>query len=344
MRRGTDLTDFQRSLDLDRIYVKGHLSGLSSPCGPETLRILTWNIARGRQPERIARILTEIRPDIACLQEVDWGNERTRFLDVLQFLAERTGMIGLFGIEFFEVCSPLRPAKLAGGGVTGNAVLTRFEPAMFHRVDLPACIDWRMDAEIPALPSSVRRCVRREKRIGSRSGICVEFMLNGQELVVCSIHLEDKAGGVAGRWAQYLAAVQAIEARRGSPAACVIAGDFNTFDSPIARLLAKHGKSTALGKPDQVTEAAWWKTALLPRTGYADPFAPAASTFTVPPLFRAKLDWITTNAGKVRNGGIGPFASSDHRPIWIDVDFPREHETWSKADRDAEQTLDRRIQ
>ena len=320
MRQRTNLTRLQRSLEFDRIYVKGHPSGLSSARAPGTVRLLTWNIARGYQPERIAKTLAEIRPDIACLQEVDWGNVRTNSLDVLQFLAERTGMIGLLGIEFLEVCSPLRSDKLAGGGATGNALLTRFEPALTYPINLPVCLDWESGADNPSLPRSVRRSVRREERIGRRSGICAELVFGGQRFLVCSIHLEDKAGGVLGRWSQYLAAVQAIEARRDSSGICVIAGDFNTFDCRIARLVTGHGKSTALCKPAAVTETAWWKTALMPRTGYADPFAPTAWTFSVPPLFRAKLDWITTNAGKVRNCGIGPFSSSDHRPIWIDLD------------------------
>jgi len=320
-RPGTNLTDFQRSLELDRIYIKGNPPGSSSPRNSGVVRILSWNIAQGRRPEKIAETLAEIRPDIACLQEVDWGNARTGFVDVLQYLAERTGMLGLYGIEFLEVCSPMRPAKFAGGGATGNALLTRFEPAATCRIDMPACIDWERDAENPALPRSVRRIVRREKRMGRRSGVCADFIVNGQKLAVCSLHLEDKAGGILGRWSQFEAAARAIEARRNAHAFSVIAGDFNTFDCRLARLTGRRGKSTALGKPDSVTEASWWKSALLPRAGYTDPFSPTAWTFSVPPLFRAKLDWITTNAGAVRDFGIGRFSSSDHRPIWIDLDL-----------------------
>ena len=67
---------------------------------------MTWNIGRGYAPANIAETIRQFRPDIACLQEVDWGNERTGRRDVLADLAEQLGMLGLFGIEFIELQSP----------------------------------------------------------------------------------------------------------------------------------------------------------------------------------------------------------------------------------------------
>lgn len=112
------LTLFQRALDPRHIYVKE-----SGPVAPRTgscFRILSWNIGRGYDPERIGATIAAIAPDIACLQEVDWGCARTDGRDVLRVLAERTGMLGLSGIEFIEVNTPSRPRLLAGGGVTGT--------------------------------------------------------------------------------------------------------------------------------------------------------------------------------------------------------------------------------
>ena len=71
--------------------------------------------------------------------------------------------------------------------------------------------------------------------------------------------------------------------------------------------------------PPGISETQWWRSKLLPSTGYADPFPPTAWTFSVTPLFRVKLDWIATHGGSVVDCGVGPFASSDHRPIWIDL-------------------------
>lgn len=312
-----DLTAFQHSLDFGRIYIKG---AASSRDWPRTLRILSWNIERGYAPRRLAEMLLAIQPDIACLQEVDWGNERTGSADVLGFLAQATRMQGFYGIEFVELATPWRGARLAGGGVTGNALLTRFEPAAAFRIELPASLDWCEGAHSIGLPGRVRRSLRREPRIGRRFGIGAAFRIGDRRLRVCSLHLEDKFGGIAGRWAQYQAAVAALGADGGE--ARVIAGDFNTFDSRLARLLTRDGDATALGKPAGMTEAAYWRTSLLPRTGYMDPFLDGTWTFAVAPFFRAKLDWITAQGCEVRGAGIGPFSSSDHRPVWVDVAMP----------------------
>ena len=98
-----------------------------------------------------------------------------------------------------------------------------------------------------------------------------------------------------------------------------MAGDFNTFDSRVARLVSPDTDATALGKPARMTEAAWWRSVLLPDSGYLDPFSPTAWTLRIWPFFHAKLDWITQKGGTVRACGVGPRTGSDHRPIWIDL-------------------------
>jgi len=230
-------------------------------------------------------------------------------------------MRGLFATEFFEIDSPLRPGHLAGGGVTGNALLTRFEPTSVFKFDLPGCVDWRPDSDHSDLGWLVRQRLRQEPREGERSGICAELVLNGKKLSVASIHLEDKAGGIEGRWGQYLAAAEILRDQQPSADVRVIAGDFNTFDCRLARLISSDDDSRALDKPRDLPEAAWWKDWLLPPTGFADPFSPTCWTYQVSPLFRAKLDWLTTNSKQICATGVGPFASSDHRPIWMDLDL-----------------------
>jgi endonuclease/exonuclease/phosphatase family metal-dependent hydrolase len=320
------LSVFQKSLNRDHIYLKGRLFEGESRwdrSASRVIRILTWNIGRGYRPEQIAAVLAEIRPDVACLQEVDWGNRRTGERDVLQELATATGMLGLYGIEFLEISSPRRAKHLAGGGATGNALLSRLAPDAVFRVELPLCLDWQCNTVDCRVPWLTRWHIRREERIGRRFGIGAEFVWNGQRLFVCSVHLEDKLGGVRGRWSQFEAAARDIERRCDDEAIRVIAGDFNTFDCRMARLVTPDNDTTALGRPVGVVEAAWWRATLLPSTGYTDPFAPTAWTFRVLPLFRAKLDWITTKGGWVKDLGIGPFACSDHRPVWVDLEAQR---------------------
>lgn len=319
--RISPLTEFQGALELGRIYRKAPRQVASCVNAKSPLRILSWNIGRGYDPERIADTIRALRPDTVCLQEVDWNNKRTGSRDVLQILAERTGMLGLFGIEFLELRAPGRTRRLAGGGVTGNALLCRVEPTASFRLDLPSAFGWQHDADNIQLPQRLRRWLRCERRIGRRFGIAAEFSFGGSRLIICSVHFEDKFGGVSCRFQQYQSVIEAIDARgRNAAATIIVAGDFNTFDSRLARLITPDIDATALGRPRGVTESEWWKRSLLPPTGFADPFAADVWTFQIPFLFRAKLDWITVKNGTVRNCGIGPFSSSDHRPIWVDIE------------------------
>ena len=163
------LSEFQKTLRFDRIYTKGELSDAEfGRATAQTLRILSWNIGRGYKLDRIAAALAAISPDVACLQEVDWSNRRTNNRDVLADLASATGMLGLYGIEFLELCSPWRSKNLAGGGATGNALLSRVAPVNAFRIELPLCLDWQSGPRDRALPWVTRLHLLREKRIGRR--------------------------------------------------------------------------------------------------------------------------------------------------------------------------------
>jgi endonuclease/exonuclease/phosphatase family metal-dependent hydrolase len=314
-----NLTDFQQSLSLERIYLKGQVPASQPGSDKGSVRVLSWNIEYGHDPAQLAETIASIAPDIACLQEVDWGCGRTGSVDVLETVARYTGMQGLYTVEFLEMPSPSRASRLRGGGATGNALLTRLQPKSAFRVDLPITVDWHPLADRSDLPKRVRRRISREPRIGRRCAIGAEFRVGTRNLLVSSMHLEDKFGGVSGRWSQYSSAVREVESRRGSSGIGVAAGDFNTLDSRLARLLYPDTDQTALGKPRQTTEASWWKNSLLPGTGYSDPFSPSDWTLQVPPFFRAKLDWITTRGAKVHECGVGSLSGSDHRPIWVDI-------------------------
>lgn len=314
------LNEFQRSLEFGCIYRKEPKGWIPRDGIAACFRILSWNIERGYDPAQLAETIRKLQPDIACLQEVDWGNERTGRRDVLQELADQTGMLGLFGIEFLELASSARTRRLAGGGATGNALLCRVEPNAIFRLGLTTPFDWAHDADNSALPARVRRRLRRERRIGQRFGVGAEFAVGSRKLIACSVHFEDKFGGVSARLGQFRSAADAIGAREGADKAmAIIAGDFNTFDSRLARLRSGDTSATALGRPPHVSEAEWWKRRLLPPTGFCDPFDSGAWTFCVPPLFRAKLDWIAIRNGVAYGRGVGAFSSSDHRPIWADM-------------------------
>jgi endonuclease/exonuclease/phosphatase family metal-dependent hydrolase len=322
--RGPALSEFQRSLALDRVYKKQPAGWKPTAQLASRLRVLSWNIERGHDPGGLAKTIRSIRPDIACLQEVDWGNQRTDLRDVAQLLAEETGMLALFGIEFIELSSPERNPKIAGGGATGNVVLCRMDPVTSFRIELDVPLDWEKGGIDPSLPPRVRGWLRREPRIGRRFGLGVEFAVGGRRLVICSVHFEDKFGGISGRFRQFQTAASALGKHGDEAATLVVAGDFNTFDSRLARLRTFDTNATALGRPNGVPEAEWWRRKLLPLTGFADPFGTQDWTFRVPPFFRAKLDWIAIRNGIAHEHGVGPFASSDHRLVWVDIEMTME--------------------
>ena len=91
------------------------------------LRIVTYNIHKCRgmdrrvRPDRIVKVLRELRPDIVALQEVVSLEGASREQDQARFVAEELGFHFVFGEN-----------RRHQGGRYGNVVLTRF-PIQSHR-------------------------------------------------------------------------------------------------------------------------------------------------------------------------------------------------------------------
>lgn len=310
------LNRFQKDIDIDKVYVKGALPESDQGiCAVEELRMLTWNVERGYHPQQIAGLLNSIRPDIACLQELDWNNQRTHNIDLLDFLAAATGLTGYFGVEFYEIDTSSRSPDLAGGGVHGNALLSRYRPKWVERVELPQQFDWQSP------PAWARAIARREERIGGRFALCAGFELEhgSHELTVCSVHLEDKDGGVEGRIAQFQHLLQVLP-RQGSGSQLIIGGDLNTLDNWVTRILTLGRTTQSGGKPWYVPECRWWKERVLPSTGLSDPFPCSNTTYERALIYREKLDWILlSDELQVLERGVEDYHGSDHRPLWVDI-------------------------
>jgi endonuclease/exonuclease/phosphatase family metal-dependent hydrolase len=308
-----DLNEFQKKLSLDQIYVKNESVSVDRIEEYSNLKILTWNIERGYYPDALAAYINQVRPDIVCLQEVDWGNQRTGNVDVLGRLACSTSMTGFLSVEFIEIQTPQRPKELAGGGIHGNAILTRFVPKKCYRIELPASFDW-VNAT-----GSKREIVRREKRLGGRFALCVEFDYFGRPVTICSTHFEDKDGGVKGRFAQFKFLTETIRRTTTEDATSILTGDFNTLENWVTAITGRRQHSNSLGKPWYTRECRWWKNSLLPETGYSDPFTCKNWTYKRWNLYREKLDWIAVRNCQVLQQGVGDFNTSDHRPLWAEI-------------------------
>ena len=96
------------------------------------LRLMTYNVRHLEgddgivSPERIARIISAVRPDAVALQELDSVNGRTLYADQLAELAWHTGMYATWATAI----------SYAGGGY-GVGMLTRERPLSVRRIPLP---------------------------------------------------------------------------------------------------------------------------------------------------------------------------------------------------------------
>jgi endonuclease/exonuclease/phosphatase family metal-dependent hydrolase/predicted phosphodiesterase len=102
------------------------------PQRENTLRLLTYNIHHGEgmdgkiNIERIGKLIIDISPDAAGLQEVDSVTARSGGIDIMQQLSARTGMYATFGSSIPH-----------DGGRYGNGVLTREKPLSTRKITLP---------------------------------------------------------------------------------------------------------------------------------------------------------------------------------------------------------------
>ncbi len=171
------------------------------------LKVVTWNIERGVQFDRILTTLQGLDADIVLLQEVDLFCPRSGWRDVAKDLADALGMNWQCAGEFQEI------GESRGGipGLTGQAVLSRYpieEPAVIRFNAQASPFRWRLN------PSQPRR--------GGR----IAFRVRTAGIVAYNVHLES-AGNEKLRRKQ-LDEVLADQARNVSGATpVIIAGDFN---------------------------------------------------------------------------------------------------------------------
>ena len=173
------------------------------------LRVLTYNIHHGEGTDgrfdydRLARVITELAPDVVALQEVDRSTGRASGVDQLALLEKLTRMNGVFGRSFHF-----------SGGEYGNAILSRFPLGEIQVHHLP----FRFGQESRTAVSA---------RIQPGNGL--------PEFILVSTHLSTKARG--SEQVQQLNSI--FPEGEGPP--IVLAGDFNARpgSEPMNILLAQ---------------------------------------------------------------------------------------------------------
>jgi len=178
----------------------------------DTLRVLSYNIRAGRGTDdvydfrRIADVIIESRAGLVALQEVDVGVERSGGVDIMQILADYTGME-----PFFFMNIPHQ------GGEYGNGILSRYPVADVVNHHLPRV----GDSEQRGLMEAV-------------------IDVNGAEILFFNTHLDHRPDD-----AERLLGVDVILERAGAPEhkgrAVIVAGDLNDIPgSPAYSRIAEY--------------------------------------------------------------------------------------------------------
>jgi endonuclease/exonuclease/phosphatase family metal-dependent hydrolase len=194
---------------------------------PRALRVVAWNLERGRFLGPASGLLARSGADVTLLSEVDAGMARSGQHHVARELAATLGHGYAYGVEFLELGlgNAEERARCAGQenalGLHGGAITSRLPLARPALLRLDAGGDW-LDAS------------RGEARVGGRIAVLATVRAGGADVVLASVHLESH-GDPGHRAEQMQALLAGIEAYApGAPA--VIGGDLNTLSMPTADL------------------------------------------------------------------------------------------------------------
>jgi endonuclease/exonuclease/phosphatase family metal-dependent hydrolase len=303
---------------------------------PVTLKCIQWNIERGYKLDDVIKALKNHYADIICLQELDINCERSGNRNCALEIAEALQMKCAFVAEFEEFHSPLRKPHLQGGGVHGNAILSRFdfEPRSWPHHHQP--VDW--DREGPLIG---------EPRRGARVVLAADIHVPGLDSpVLCySLHFEVFTG-IFGRIRQLADVFAHSKINQERTPRQLIFGDLNTMAHGIARLSSMYCRDGMRLGSLGYSEAAWWQKHILSHTQTSDyltkyrgsPFSEEEISSLANPYFydpfcvtkdttlqgysgtfTGKLDWTMLRGWHVLGKGMGNnhYKWSDHKLLYV---------------------------
>jgi endonuclease/exonuclease/phosphatase family metal-dependent hydrolase len=250
---------------------------------PESLHVVSWNIARGSRFDAISEFLLSANADLILLQESDRSCRRTAYRNVASELAQKLGMQYVFGIAFQELGQG-SPGHTAHHGQTtlsrwplSEARILRFRSQSRF---------WRPHWWIPQLGAF-------QRRIGGRMALVTHVAFGNHSLTVYNVHLESRNGDQLRR--SQLAELLNDTHQCDSNNQLLVAGDFN-FD-----LTATTSKSSVVHQ-----------------AGFENPFA-AVGLPTIPRSLQGRraIDWILIRGdAKTRSPEVhDSVAASDHYPL-----------------------------
>ena len=156
--------------EVDEVEV---LNGAPAARPRKTLRVVAWNMERGRHWEDGTRLIRETDalrdPDILLMGEMDHGMVRSGNTHTTRALAEALGMNYAHGVEFLELTGgELGERELYPGandwGYHGNAILSRYPLRNVAMLRFPGIEKWYAGV-------GANEGERVQKRLGGRMAV-----------------------------------------------------------------------------------------------------------------------------------------------------------------------------
>ncbi|KAI9593548.1 Endonuclease/exonuclease/phosphatase [Syncephalis fuscata] len=323
-------------------YRPSSATPIPAPTSFRPLRVLQWNVERNYEAGRIIEIIREIDPDIACLQEIDINCKRSGSRNHLHELAKALQMRAGFVCEYEELESVVRSPRDQGGGVHGNAILTKLDAEFRVLNHTHHPVNWEREG-----------MSLREPRRGRRYTLAAEINLfPGEAPVLCySVHLEVFCG-IIGRVTQFSDILADATAHRYTHTRQLICGDLNTMAHSIARLSSRYCRDKYRWRSFGYSEAQWWDRHVFawhcedgPRNlfleregGFSEPAIRAtrnpgfwdpwdtASDITLRNkaycgLYQGKLDWTLLLGWELEAKRMGnhDYSASDHKWLLVEL-------------------------
>ena len=288
------------------------------------LRVVAWNVQRGRRPKDLAALLHASGAAVCLLSELDDGMARTDNEDTADAIATDIGAGYVFGVEFVELgLGDESEQRAAAGrdnerGLHGNAIMS---PALSENRSSSGCPKPAPGGSPPTRPSpgwaAASPCSPPSPSTASRWSLA-------------STHLENRTDA-AHRAEQLEVLLQALDERSdGGPA--VVGGDFNTLGAGYGELLDRSlVRRLRREEPGRFT----WPVAHEPLFevarahgfGWTDANVAAPSTDHdaggLPDHVPIRLDWILVRGLVARRPAVIPAGGlSDHHAVSVGVRLP----------------------
>jgi endonuclease/exonuclease/phosphatase family metal-dependent hydrolase len=288
------------------------------------LRVVAWNVQRGRRPAELADVLHASGAAACLLSELDDGMARTDNEDSADAIA--TDMLAgyAFGVEFVELSlgdeAEQRDAagRVNERGLHGNAIIS------------PADLGDPGVVRLPESGAGWFAADSSQPRVGGRIAVLATVTLDGVPVELASTHLENRTD--AGHRAEQMEVIlQALDERSdGGPA--VVGGDFNTLGVSYAELLDR--PLVRRLRQDEPTRFTWpvadeplFEVARAHGFEWTNSNVAAPTTehdaAGLPDHVPLKLDWILVRGLVARRPAVIPANGlSDHHAVSVGVRVP----------------------